>query len=207
MFGNTNTLIALILDRSGSMAGRVNDVIGGVNAFIESQKSIPGEATLAMVRFDQEYEEFRPALPLAQVMSLQPHEYSPRGSTALLDAVGRAIHSLDAALARYRAGRAIVVVVTDGEENASREFTKERVQALIKEREARGWTFIYLGAHANAFHEAATFGFSANNTAQYANTTTGTAAAYSTLSASIRAMRVTGSSDAKLGGVIDEKTP
>jgi hypothetical protein len=182
-------LMGVLLDRSGSMAGKESDVIGGVNRFITEQQKVEGEASLLLARFDTEYEIFRLAQPIKSVQPLRAEEYQPRGQTALLDALGRTINELE----RLRGGtgapetteresialrsdtsgvrrsapafdRVIVVVATDGLENASREFSRERIKAMVSGREGSGWTFIYIGAHVDAFTEARSMGFTMNNT-------------------------------------------
>lgn len=201
------TMICLILDRSGSMGGRENDVINGVNSFLEEQKKLPDPASIAFVRFDSEaIERFRPMQALGEVKPLAREEYQPRGGTPLLDAVGRSIAQLEEDWKAEKPDRAIVVIVTDGEENSSKEYTKAKIQALIKARQDSGlWAFIYLGANVDAFAEAGSMGISTANTAGYTNTAAGNKAMYATFSASVGRMRSTGATLAhNLGGNIDE---
>lgn len=200
-------MICLILDRSGSMGGRENDVVNGVNSFIEEQKKLPDPASIAFVRFDTEdIERFRPMQSLAEVQPLTREDYVPRGGTPLLDAVGRTINQLETDWRIEKPDRCIVVVVTDGEENSSHEFTKEKIKSLIKAREdSKQWAFIYLGANVDAFAEGAALGFNLSNTAGYRNTARGVGSTYSTLSASVGVMRQSGSNVAhNLGGNIGE---
>jgi uncharacterized protein YegL len=202
------TMLSLILDRSGSMQGKEDDVIGGVNAFIIEQKMLPDEAVISLVRFDEEYEEFRPTAPLKDAKLIDAEDYQPRGSTALLDAVGRTLLALDAAWKQYQPQRAIVVIVTDGHENASHEFTLAQIKEMIEGREKSGkWAFLFLGADVNAFAEAGAMGIAAHNTAGYANTRVGTRSAYAAATASVAKMRMTGSSNAGLGGQLPEADP
>lgn len=201
------TMICLILDRSGSMQGRETDVIGGVNSFIEEQKKLPDPASIAFVRFDtQATERFREMGPLEKVEPLTASDYVPRGGTPLLDAVGMTITKLDDDWKVEKPERCIVVIVTDGQENSSHEYTKAKVQALIKARQDSGmWAFIYLGANVDAFAEAGSLGIAAANTAGYTNTSAGTESLYKTASASVGRMRATGSTRAhNLGGNIGE---
>lgn len=201
------TMICLILDRSGSMQGRETDVIGGVNAFLEEQKKLPDPASVALVRFDSEaVERFRPMQALSEVKPLTKEDYVPRGGTPLLDAVGATIAKLDDDWKTEKPERAIVVIVTDGQENASKEFTKAKVQALIKARQDSGmWAFIYLGANVDAFAEAGSLGIAGANTAGYTNTSAGNKSLYATASASVGRMRMTGATVAhNLGGNIAE---
>lgn len=201
------TLICLILDRSGSMSGREADVIGGVNTFIEEQKKLPDPASICFVRFDTGgVERFRPLTELAACPPLTKDDYVPRGGTPLLDAVGQTTVQLDEDWKTERPDRATVVIVTDGQENSSVEYTKEKVKALITSREASGkWAFIYLGANVDAFAEAGSMGINLANTAGYQNTAAGTKSLYTTLSASVATMRATGNTVAhNLGGEIGE---
>jgi uncharacterized protein YegL len=196
------TLICLILDRSGSMGGRESDVIGGVNKFIKDQQGLPDPASITFVRFDSEaIERFRGVTPIATCEPLKAAEYQPRGGTPLLDAVGQTINGLDTDWARERPERCIVVIVTDGQENASREFTKEKIQSMIKSRELSGmWSFIYLGANIDAFDEAAKLGVRMVNTAGYVASPSGISHSYATMSNSVKHMRSTGSLDASTLG-------
>lgn len=201
------TMICLILDRSGSMAGRETEVIGGVNTFLDEQKALPDPASIAFVRFDTgAIERFRPMQPLAVAQHLTPADFQPRGGTPLLDAVGSTVAALDDDWKRERPDRCVVVIVTDGAENSSREYTREKVKELIQSRQDSGkWAFIYLGANVDAFAEAGSMGISMANTANYRNTAKGVRAAYNTVSGSVSKMRATGGTVAdNLGGDIKE---
>lgn len=201
------TMICLVLDRSGSMEGRQNDVIGGVNSFIEEQKKLPDPAVIAFVRFDTEaVERFRPMTNLAEVLPLSKDEYVPRGGTPLLDAIGKTIAELEEDWKREQPERAICVIITDGEENSSKEYKKAKIKELIQARQDSGkWAFIYLGANVDSFSEAGSMGFSGSNTANYQSTARGTKAAYATMSDTVNMMRATGNTlAANLGGDIEE---
>ena len=165
-----HTDITVILDRSGSMATIADDVVGGLNTFIQTQQTGEGEAIFTLVQFDDEYEVVHAGVPMADVPLLARSDSQPRGSTALLDAIGRTILELDRRIADApadrRSGRVIVVVQTDGFENASREFTRERVFALIQEREqvtpqqnVPVWEFVFLAANQDAIREGEQMGF------------------------------------------------
>ena len=201
------TMICLILDRSGSMSGLESDVIGGINTFIEDQKKLPEPASIAFVRFDSmEIERFRAMKPLEQCEPLTAGEYQPRGGTPLLDAVGRTIAQLGEDWKTEKPERAIIVIVTDGCENASREYTKAKIQEMIKARQDSGkWAFIYLGANVDAFSEAGSIGISMANSAGYVNSHAGVRAMYVTASNAVGMMRATGHTFAhNLGGNIGE---
>ena len=152
--------LTVVLDRSGSMHVCQSDAEGGLNRFVEEQKKQPGEAVFTLVQFDTEYEFVHRAVPIRNV----PHcALVPRGNTALLDAVGRAIVETGERLAKvpeaHRPGLVVVVILTDGQENASKEFSKKKVQEMIShQQEVYKWQFIYLGANQNAFAEAGELG-------------------------------------------------
>jgi hypothetical protein len=162
--GSTN--IVMILDRSGSMAGKESDVIGGFNSFISSCRDANlANCSVTYVRFDMEVERVFTE-ELADVPELTGLFYQPRGNTALLDAVGQSVSSVTS----EPDNRYIVVTFTDGHENASREWTKEKVSGLLRERETLGnWTFAFFGADIDAWAEAGDMGFGAGNAASHAS--------------------------------------
>jgi hypothetical protein len=149
------TEIAVVLDRSGSMAGIVADTIGGFNTFLTKQQAEPGECRLTLVQFDHEYLVTVAAADIRHVAPLTADTYVPRGTTALLDAMGRTIDGLGARLAHMptvtRPTQVIVAVITDGFENASTQYTREQVFAKVRHQETHyRWTFLYLGANQDA---------------------------------------------------------
>jgi Mg-chelatase subunit ChlD len=164
------TDITLVVDRSGSMDAIRGDAEGGVNSFITEQAKEPGEALLTLVQFDTEYEFLHKGVPIGNVPRYELH---PRGMTALLDAVGRAINETGERLAAMkeqdRPGLVIFVVMTDGLENSSKEFTKAQIKEMI-ERQQRdySWHFTFLGANQDAFEEAGSMGIQAAGAANYA---------------------------------------
>jgi uncharacterized protein YegL len=200
------TLICLILDRSGSMNGLEDDVVGGVNTFLAEQKKLPDAALIGFTRFDSlAIERFRDTAELAACAPLVREEFQPRGGTPLLDAVGVTIAQLEDDCRRLHPDRVIVVIITDGQENASREYSKAQVKKMIEERSAGGrWSFLYLGANVDAFAEGGSLGVSDGNIGSYTSSARGTDGMYRSLSGSVRHMRSTGSLDAGLGGEIDE---
>ena len=201
------TIIHILMDRSGSMAGKQTDVVGGVNQFIADQQKQPGEDTIALTRFDSEgIENFRPSVRVAAAKPITLDDFQPRGGTPVLDAVGETILSMESTWRAEKPDRAIMVIVTDGEENQSRKFKKHEIKSLIEARERSGlWAFIYLGAGVNAFHEAASIGVSFVNTAHFADTGIGTRSAYAAASNSVASMKMSGVMDANLGGTLDEQ--
>lgn len=164
------TDITLVVDRSGSMEKVREDAEGGVNAFIAKQAKEPGEALLTLVQFDTEYEFLHKGVPIARVPK---YELVPRGLTALLDAVGRAMNETGERIAkmdeRDRPGLVVFVVMTDGLENSSKEFTKATIKAMIERQQQQyNWHFTFLGANQDAFAEAGGMGIYAAGVANCA---------------------------------------
>ena len=159
------TDLILIVDRSGSMISTKDDAEGGINQLIKDQQQAPGRCALTLVDFDTEY---RQLLEAVDIQDVPPYKLHPRGGTALLDAVGRTItfakNRIGALPPPYRPGNVIVVIATDGQENASREFTYESVRAQVTECQAAGWEFVFLGANLDAFAEGQQLGICAANT-------------------------------------------
>ena len=179
--------ITVVLDRSGSMAAVAADTIGGMNRFLDDQRKAPGAAQLTLVQFDNEYEPVYRAVPIAAVPPLTGETFVPRGTTALLDAAGRAIAETGARLAATpepeRPGKVVFVIVTDGLENASREYTRERLMGMIThQRDAYSWQFVFLGANQDAIASAAAIGIQGTHSMTYAHTAAGTAAAFAAVS-------------------------
>ena len=177
------TELVFILDRSGSMAGLEGDTIGGFNAMIEKQRGEPGEAVISTVLFDNETEVIHDRIPMDRVPRLTEKEYYVRGCTALLDAVGGAIHHIGNvhkyAREEDRPEKTLFVITTDGLENASRRYTYDKVKSMIaRQRERYGWEFLFLGANIDAAREAARFGIRADCAADYHADSMGTEAVY-----------------------------
>ena len=177
------TELVFILDRSGSMAGLEADTIGGFNAMIEKQRGEPGEALISTVLFDNETEIIHDRISLYKVSALTEKEYYVRGCTALLDAVGGAIHHIGNvqkyAREEDRPEKTLFVITTDGMENASRRYTYDKVKSMIeRQRETYGWEFLFLGANIDAAREAARFGIRADCAADYYADSMGTEAVY-----------------------------
>jgi hypothetical protein len=161
------TEIVFLIDRSGSMAGLESDTIGGFNAFIENQTRLEGKVIVTAVLFDDKYEILWNGID-ADKVELSGKEYYVRGCTALLDAVGKTILDVGLRLSKTseskRPGKVIFVITTDGMENASREFTYEKVRKLIKhQQEKYGWELIFLGANIDAAKEAGNIGIFEEN--------------------------------------------
>lgn len=181
------TELVFILDRSGSMAGLEKDTIGGFNSLIEKQRKEPGTAVVSTVLFDNESEVIHDRLPLENIPPMTDKEYYVRGCTALLDAVGGAIHHIGNVHKYARRedvpDKTLFVITTDGMENASRRYDYERVRKMIqRQKERYGWEFIFLGANIDAAAEAKRFGIDESRAANYHCDEEGTALNYEVLS-------------------------
>ena len=188
------TELVFILDRSGSMAGLEGDTIGGFNSMIEKQKREPGEALVSTVLFDNETEVIHDRVDLGKIEQLTDCEYYVRGCTALLDAVGDAIHHIGNvhkyAREEDRPEKTLFVITTDGMENASRKYSYDRVKMMIqRQQEKYGWEFIFLGANIDAAKEAARFGISEDRAVNYHADSTGTAVIYEAVSEAVCSVR------------------
>ena len=188
------TELVFILDRSGSMAGLEADTIGGCNAMIEKHKREPGPALVSTVLFSNESEVIHDRLPLDRVPPMTEREYFPRGCTALLDAVGGAIHHIGNVqkYARREDGpeRTLFVITTDGMENASRRYDSETVKKMIeRQKEKYGWEFLFLGANIDAVETAKHFGIGADRAVNYHSDHKGTQLNYEVLSEAVSAVR------------------
>lgn len=171
--------IVVIADRSGSMASIVKDAIGGYNAFLAEQQKNKGAANLTLAMFDHEYLSSTCALTDAKPLN---HEtFVPRGMTALHDAIGRALSQLEA----KGPAKAIICILTDGQENSSREFNAAQIKEKITAAGARGWKVVYLAANQDAFAVGSKLGVMAGNTMNFAATGAGINQAYSSVTRSV----------------------
>ena len=188
------TEIVFILDRSGSMSGLEDDTIGGFNSLIRKQQIEEGEALISTVLFDNMTEVIHDRVDIKNIRPLTRNEYYVRGSTALLDAVGKAIHHIGNvhkyAREEDRPEKTLFVITTDGMENASREYTYDRVRSIIeRQKEKYGWEFLFLGANIDAAKEAARFGIDRDRAADYHADTLGTAVVYEAMNDAVRNVR------------------
>jgi hypothetical protein len=186
------THIAVILDRTGSMESIRDDTIGGFNAFLKAQKAEPGLATLTLVQFDSQdpYEIVQRFKPLPEIPGLTRETFVPRASTPLLDAMGRGINDLEKSLLELtenkRPSRVVMVIITDGQENASREFRKDQVEKMIREKqETANWQFVFLSADLDAIGDALQHGIYASSVLAHDKDGRGVGAAWASLSRSI----------------------
>lgn len=188
------TELVFILDRSGSMSGLEDDTIGGYNALLEKQKKEAGEAIITTVLFDDKYELLHDRINLRGVEAITDKEYYVRGTTALLDAVGKTINKVRNVQKHTnqdeQAEHVMFVITTDGMENASREYSYEKVNKLINhQKENYGWEFIFLGANIDAIVTAERFGIDKDRAANYHADSEGTRLNYKVLSQAISNMR------------------
>lgn len=193
--------IAVVLDRSGSMDSIRSDTIGGFNHFLSEQKKVPGYVTVTLVEFDHEYLVRYSSTPLIHVRPLTEDTYRPRGSTALLNAIGRTIRDtgqyLSAMPEHERPSKVLFVIVTDGHENASHEesnpafrFTKAQINEMISlQRNQYSWEFVFLGANQDAIETGSSLGISRASSMTYAANSVGTQSAYASLSGSTSRLR------------------
>lgn len=194
MRGN-HTHISVILDRTGSMEPIRDDIIGGFNTFLSRQKEEHGSATLTLIQFDSEdpFEVVYHFRPLEAVPPLNRRTFVPRASTPLLDAIGRGIRDLDNSLERLgpgeRPAKVVFVVVTDGQENASREYTRAQVNRLIEQRDGAGWQFVFLSADLAAIQDAEAVGFRARSTMVFDKDARGSRQAFETLATTLCSYR------------------
>ncbi len=191
---NNLTEIVFILDRSGSMAGLEADTIGGFNATLEKQRRELGECFVSTVLFDNECEVLHDRIPLAEVPKMTDEEYSVRGCTALLDAIGGAIHHVGNIHKYARKedvpARTVFVITTDGMENASRRYSSDRVKRMIeRQKERYGWEFLFLAANIDAVQTAARYGIGADRAVNYHADGQGTALVYESVSAAVGCIR------------------
>lgn len=192
------TDITILLDRSGSMQSVRESTIAGYNNFIEAQAKLPGYATITLLQFDHEYEAVYSGVACGEVQPMRFEQFVPRGDTALLDAIGRTIYEVGARLAGMaeadRPGKVVVVILTDGQENASRKFRREQVKAMVEhQREVYRWDFVFLGANQDAIFTAASLGVPAQASLSYAADANGMRAVMDSASTYIASVRASGS--------------
>lgn len=188
------TEIVFILDRSGSMSGLEADTIGGFNSMIEKQKKEAGEALISTVLFDNFSEVIHDRIPVGRVEPMTDREYYVRGCTALLDAIGGAIHHIGNIYKHAREEdvleHTLFVITTDGMENASRRYDSETVKKMIEWQKAKyGWEFLFLGANIDAVETASRFGIGADRAVNYHSDHQGTQLNYEVLSAAVSTVR------------------
>lgn len=201
---NKYTEIVYILDRSGSMAGLEKDTIGGFNSMMEKQKKTDEKAVVSTVLFDDRCEVLYDRIAIDKVEKMTDKQYYVRGCTALLDAVGGAIHHIGN-VHKYireedRPDKTIFVITTDGMENASARYTYEKISKMIKRKKEKfGWEFIFIGANIDAYEEAGRLGISKERTVNYVHDDIGTAKVYAGVAKAVSAVMM-----AECAGNVDE---
>ena len=188
------TEIVFILDRSGSMSGLETDTIGGFNSLISKQKKEDGQALVSTVLFDDRSEVLHDRVPLERIEKMTDRDYYVRGCTALLDAIGGAIHHIGNvhkyAREEDRPEKTLFIITTDGMENASKRFTYDKVKQMVERQKSKyGWEFIFLGANIDAAREAARFGIGADRAVNYNADSVGTAVIYEAVSEAVCSVR------------------
>jgi uncharacterized protein YegL len=188
------TELVFILDRSGSMSGLESDTIGGYNAMLKKQKKEPGEAIITTVLFDDRYELLHDRINLRGSAPLTDDDYFVRGSTALLDAIGKTINKIGNVQKRTaeeeRPEHVMFVITTDGMENASREFSYEKIRQMIEHQKSKyGWEFIFLGANIDAIAAAERFGISEDRATNFHADSEGTLLNYEVISETVSSLR------------------
>lgn len=190
------TELVFILDKSGSMAGLEHDTIGGFNSMLNKQKEVGGECRITTVLFDNRYELLHDRIDIQAVGPMTEKEYQVGGATALLDAIGRTIQKLvsvqKSTAEEFRAENVMFVIITDGEENSSREYSPQKVKSMIElEKEKYGWEFVFLGANIDAVETAGRFGISPDRAADYVPDGAGTELNFQMMSEAVATFRTT----------------
>ena len=194
------TEIALIVDRSGSMSNKIEDAIGGFNTLIEDQKKVEGDARVTVVLFDNQIDTIVDAKPINDVALLTRETYIPRGTTSLRDAIGMTANKIGERLAQdpeaERPGKVIIVIITDGLENTSKEFSAEALKELIeRQKNEYSWEFLFMGTTEEAINAAQSWGV--DHTGAYADTGEGTRQGYLGISRCVAGYRTSGKVDEK----------
>ena len=191
------TELVFILDKSGSMHGLEQDTIGGFNSMLQKQKELDGECRITTVLFDNRYELLHDRIDIRAVSPMTEKEFQVGGTTALLDAIGRTVQKLVSVqkntAKEYRADRVLFVIITDGQENASQEYSSDKVKGMIQlEKEKYGWEFVFLGANLDAVETAGRLGISRDRAVDYVPDGAGTALNFQMMSETVAAFRETG---------------
>lgn len=190
---NGITELVFILDRSGSMSGLEADTIGGFNAMIEKQKKEPGEAYVSTVLFDNVSEVLHDRVKLADVPKMTDRDYTVRGCTALIDAIGGAIHHI-VNIHKYARTedvpeKTMFIITTDGMENASHHYSSDEVKKMIERQKEVGWEFLFIGANIDAVETAKRYGIGSDRVANYKADSQGTEILYESVTAAVSQVR------------------
>lgn len=184
-----NMELVFLLDRSASMAGLEKDTINGFNSVLKKQKEYEGGIKVTIVLFDDNLEELYFRSDIKEIHKMTDKEYFIGGCTALLDAMGKIIHKMIVSQRREGANNVIAVIITDGLENASHEYTYDSVKKMVERQKNAGWEFLFLGANMDAVSEAANLGISSNRAVTFCNDSKGVALSYEIVGETLCAMR------------------
>ena len=191
---NNITELVFILDRSGSMSGLESDTIGGFNSLIEKQKKVDGECFVTTILFDNLIETLHDRVRLQDIQKLTEDDYTVRGCTALIDAIGTTVKHIGKIHKYARAEdipeHTMVVIITDGMENASHKFSSDEVKKMIERRkEGDGWEFLFIGANIDAVETAKHFGIDEDRAVDYRADKKGTGVVYETMERAVGCVR------------------
>ncbi len=190
---NNITELVFILDRSGSMAGLESDTIGGFNSLINKQKKEEGECLVTTVLFDHEIETLHDRIPLSEISEMSEKDYSVRGCTALIDAIGTTVKHISEIHRYVRKedipAHTMFVITTDGLENASKKYSSDEVKKMIEAKKEMGWEFLFIGANIDSVETAKHFGIDADRAVNYHADKRGTAVLYDTVSEAVGCVR------------------
>lgn len=203
------TEIVFILDRSGSMGGLESDTIGGFNSMLEKQRKEEGDAVVSTVLFDNECEVLHDRIPIEKVEPMTEKQYYVRGCTALIDAIGGAIHHISNVHKYIREEdvpeHTIFIITTDGMENASRKYSSAEVKRMISAQKEKGWEFLFLGANIDAVETAKQFGIERERAVTYKSDKKGTRMNYAAMSKAISSLRCEACVDASWKDEIESR--
>ncbi len=209
------THIAVLLDRSGSMQGVQTDTIGGFNTFLAEQKQVPGDATVTLAQFSDRYEVTYADVPLAHVSNLTTKTYSPNGWTSLNDALAKLITDLGTKLAskpeHERPSKVTVLIMTDGQENTSKEYGGaaglKKVNEMVTHQKAKyNWEFVFMGANMDAFATAQSYGIGKGASINYASSSIGTSNAFKSMSRGLVGSRISSSLGSTMDSFFENET-
>lgn len=206
---NNLTELVFILDRSGSMSGLESDTTGGFNSMLAKQKSEPGDALVTTVLFDHDYEMLHDREEIKNINAITEKEYYVRGTTALLDAMGRTINYIGKSISDMgedeHPGKVIFVIITDGMENSSHEFSKEKVKSMVEHQKTKySWEFVFLGANIDAVKTAADFGIAEDRASNFCADGQGINLNYRAVSSFVSEMRMGKKVDSNWKSEIDK---
>ncbi|MDO5649982.1 MAG: VWA domain-containing protein [Gallicola sp.] len=194
---NHSTELVFILDRSGSMSGLEKDTIGGFNSMLAKQKELEGSCLVTTVLFNHDYKLLHDRIDIRAIQAIREKEYFVGGGTALLDAIGKSIHKISNIQRhtdkKHRASKVLFIIITDGEENSSREYSSAKVKSMIEKMKSKyQWEFVFLAANIDAVKSAASIGISSNRALDYVADSQGTTLNFEVMDTLVETYRDTG---------------